>query len=111
MLGLLVKKPDKLYIRLKAEELLDVEGRFLPAVNETFVGDGTTGGMFLTDPQETRLVPAECNKDKEEETTDDEAATDDTTTDETDEETGEYVYRSKIYKSTRIELQFDFRNE
>ena len=97
MLGLLVKKPDKLYIRLKAEELLDVEGRFLPAVNETFVGsDG--GGMFLTDPQETRLVPAECNKDKEEHA-------------KADPEVGYYVYRAKIYKSTRIELQFDFRNE
>jgi len=39
MLGLLVKKPDKLYIRLKADELLDVEGRFIEAVNETFWGN------------------------------------------------------------------------
>lgn len=92
MLGLLVKKPDKLYIRLKAEDLLDVDGFFRPGLNHSM------DGLFLTDVTETRLVPAECNKDKEEDA-------------KAPPDVGYYVYRSKIYKSTRIELQFDFRNE
>jgi len=88
LLGLLVKKSDKLYIHLKYD-LLDTKGYFMP--DKQFYN-----GMFLGNTTLTRLWKDVCNKDAEKENTDPYGST---------------QFREKIFVIKRIDMQFDFRNE
>lgn len=103
MLGLLIKKSDKLYIHFKYD-LLDTNGFF----KDEFAH---LNGMFFANPFEDRdapylegteakslyrLFPEICGKDKEL---------------ELESPLGATKNREKIYKWKRIDLQFDFRNQ
>lgn len=103
MLGLLIKKSDKLYIHFKYD-LLDTNGYFKDEFDHL-------NGIFLPNPFDphdapflvgseakslNRAFPEICAKDKDL---------------EAESPLGATKHREKIYKWKRIDLQFDFRNQ
>jgi hypothetical protein len=88
MLGLLVKRSDRLYVHFRYD-LLDSYG-FFKEEHSYF------NQMILGNTSETRIWPETCMKDQEEDTPEEELDT---------------VNREKLYVSQRIDLQFDFRND
>jgi len=85
MLGLLMKKSDKLYIHLRYD-LLDTKGYFRPEYRHL-------DKMFLGNTTLTRLYHDRCTKDLEAEAASQYGAT---------------TNREKLYVSKRIDLQFNF---
>lgn len=88
MLGLLVKKSDKLYVHLKYD-LLDSFGFFR-------VDKQHFNGMVLGNVSLTRIMKDYCEKDQLE---------------DKKNPLGFTKYRETMYDYKRIDLQFDFRNE
>mmetsp|Transcript_12358 Transcript_12358/g.19202 ORF Transcript_12358/g.19202 Transcript_12358/m.19202 type:complete len:194 (+) Transcript_12358:2244-2825(+) len=85
LLGLLVKRSDKLYIHFRYD-LVDTEG-FIKDEHSFFKD------MFIGNASLHRIYPEVCNKDKDE---DDPLKTE---------------YREQLYATKRINPQFDFRND
>jgi hypothetical protein len=90
MLGLLVKKSDKLYVHLKYD-LLDTYGFFKPD-KQYF------NGMVLGNVSTTRFMKEHCEKDQLEDKNPKNVL-------------GSTKNRETMYDYKRIELQFDFRND
>lgn len=88
LLGLLVKKSDKLYVHMKYD-LLDVKGYFLP--DKQYYN-----GMILGNTTVTRLFREICEKDAEKDSSN---------------PLGSTQFREKIFQIKRIDMQFDFRND
>lgn len=89
MLGLLIKKKDRLYVHMKWY-FLDVNG---------FIKDDYSWikPMVIGNVSETRIFPKICEKDKE-------AALQ-------DRSQGSTTFRERILAQQDINLQFDFRND
>jgi len=88
MLGLLVKKSDRLYIHFRYD-LLDSYGFFKEE-------HAYYRQMLFGNTSEIRVWPEKCKKDQE---------------DDVPEEELDTKYREQLYVYQRIELQFDFRND
>jgi hypothetical protein len=92
MLGLLVKKNDRLYVHLKYY-LLDTYGFFKPEYNEM---GGNISWMFLGNRSLTRMFADRCEKDRDENVL---------------HALGSTEYRETIYAQTVIPLLFDMTND
>lgn len=92
MLGLLVKKNDRLYVHLKYY-LLDTYGFFKPEFDNM---GGNISLMFLGNRSLTRMFPDRCEKDRDEEVL---------------QLLGSTEYRETIYSQTVIPLLFDMTND
>jgi hypothetical protein len=111
MLGLLVKKSDRLYIRLKYD-LLTPEGKFEEKYKHL-------NGMFLKDPDRPNLINTlhkeDCKKDAVEKTKEKkEGEAEDASGRRLAEKTetqDTHKNRKMIFGYARIDLQFDWRNE
>jgi len=88
MLGLLMKKSDKLYIHLKYD-LLDTKGYFREEYRYL-------DGMVLGNKTMTRLFTTQCEQDAEADAS---------------QMYGSTTYREQLFANKRIDMQFDFRNE
>jgi hypothetical protein len=111
MLGLLVKKSDRLYIKMKYD-ILDTTGRFEKEhkrLEGMFKKEDLDCELCRNRDQQltTTVHKADCEKDAREK-------------DDGDDATGRrlqeaaantHANRKKIFGYTRIDLQFDFRNE
>lgn len=88
MLGLLMKKSDKLYIHMKYD-LLDTKGYFKEEFNHL-------NGMIIGNVTMHRFWKDKCSLDAEADTS---------------SPYGSTTNREKLFANKRIDMQFDFRNE
>lgn len=106
MLGLLVKKSDRLYIKLK-HDILDTTGRFVEKKKYL-------NGMFLNqeeDSQNKTLMTLHKDDCEEDAPDSGESEGSGRRLQATQKSTDIYAHRRQIFGYTRIDLQFDWRNE